>query len=106
MMETKGWHGVCQFGAWMKDTKQKSAREVKCMSVTFEENETREMDGNFNMQVYQLALQSAHARLIKLYLSIGSKEEKENWKDRVIILSDLIAKNMEMLELIEKRRLG
>jgi hypothetical protein len=106
MTETKEWQDVYRSGAWIKDTKQKSAREGKCMSVSFEENETRELGGNLHMQVYQLALQSAHARLIKLYLSIGSKEEKENWKDQVIILCDLIAKNMEMLELIAKRRLG
>lgn len=105
-METKNWSEMYKSEAWIRDTKQKSAREGKCMSVTFEENKTQELHADFHMQVYQLALQSAHARLMKLYLSIGSKEEKENWKDQIIILSDLIAKNMEMLELIEKRRLG
>lgn len=76
------------------------------MSTTFAEDELKEMDVNFNMQVYKLSLQSAHTRLTKLFLSIGSKEEKENWKDQVVLMSDLLAKNTEMFELIAKRRVG
>lgn len=106
MLPAKDWQDMFRSGVWVRDLKSNTVREETKMGTAFEMPETQEMDGNFHRQVYELALKSAHARLSKLYLSIGSKEEKENWKDQVILMSDLLAKNMEMMELITKRRLG
>lgn len=106
MLPVKDWQDVFRSGVWLRDLKTNTVREETKMGTAFEMPEMSEMDGNFHRQVYELALKSAHARLSKLYLSIRSKEEKENWKDQVVLMSDLIAKNMEMMELIAKRRLG
>jgi hypothetical protein len=106
MLLVKEWQDTYRSGMWIKDLKTNKLREEKKMGTAFEMPEMTEMNVNFHRQVYELALKSAHARLSKLYLSIGSKEEKENWKDQVVLMSDLIAKNMEMMELIAKRRLG
>ncbi len=76
------------------------------MALAFNDSGLQEMDADFHRQVYKLSLQAAHARLTKLYLAIGSGEEKENWKDQVVLLSDLVAKNMDMEELVTKRRLN
>jgi len=106
MLPVKEWQDTYRSGMWTKDLKTNKLREETKMGTAFEMTGTTEMDGNFHRQVYELALKSAHARLSKIYLSIGSKEEKENWKDQVILMSDLIAKNMDMMDLIAKRRLG
>ncbi len=106
MLPVKEWQDTYRSGVWTKDLKTNKLREETKMGTAFEMPEMSGMGGDFHRQVYELALESAHARLLKLYISVGSKEEKENWKDQVILLSDLIAKNMEMMELIAKRRLG
>lgn len=105
-MNTETQKGKWRSGIWIRDLKTNTIREETKMSTAFKDVEFSEVDAAFQMQVYKLALKSAHARLSKLYLSIGSREEKENWKDQVVLLSDLIAKNMDMEELIAKRRIG
>jgi len=73
------------------------------MSESIKSDELGAHNLSFALEVLELSYKASHARLLRLFQFMDSKEEKHNWGSQIVLLVDLMHSLEELKQKIYTR---